>query len=397
MADDEIRVEPISEKEFVEQKAEVQKYAQDVITEEIDKQLKSRIPEQRLPMSDETDTKVEEDSKFKSFGEFAKSIWLKNNGEANDPRLKALGEGAGETGGFLVPEEFRAELLRIPLEDAIIRPRARTIPMASNTIKLPRVKDTSHASSVYGGVIGYWVEEAGSYTASEPDFAQFQLVAKKLTGYTQASNELAQDSAIALESLLTGMFGDAIRFYEENAFINGDGAGEPIGIKNADALISVAKETGQAATTLVYENLVKMYSRMLPSSHSNAVWIAHPDVLPQLMTMALNVGTGGSAIFVNNASASVPMTIFGRPIFFTEHAQTLGTVGDIYYADLSYYVIGDRQGVTIASSDHYRFANGETVWRFTERLDGAPWLDSAITPQNGSNTLSPFVALATRS
>ena len=206
MADDEIRVEPISEKEFVEQKAEVQKYAQDVITEEIDKQLKSRIPEQRLPMSDETDTKVEEDSKFKSFGEFAKSIWLKNNGEGNDPRLKALGEGAGETGGFLVPEEFRAELLRIPLEDAIIRPRARTIPMASNTIKLPRVKDTSHASSVYGGVIGYWVEEAGSYTASEPDFAQFQLVAKKLTGYTQASNELAQDSAIALESLLTGMF-----------------------------------------------------------------------------------------------------------------------------------------------------------------------------------------------
>jgi len=91
------------------------------------------------------------------------------------------------------------------------------------------------------------------------------------------------------------------------------------------------------------------------------------------------------------------MTIFGRPLFLTEHAQTLGTVGDLYYADLSYYVIGDRQGVTIASSDHYRFANGETVWRFTERLDGAPWLDSAITPQHGSNTLSPFVALATRS
>ena len=269
--------------------------------------------------------------------------------------------------------------------------------MASNTIKLPRVKDTSHASSVYGGVIGYWVEEAGSYTASEPDFAQFQLVAKKLTGYTQASNELAQDSAIALESLLTGMFGDAIRFYEENAFINGDGAGEPIGIKNSDALISVAKETGQAATTIVYENLVNMYSRMMPSSHQNAVWIAHPDTMPQLMTMAMNIGTGGSAIFVNNASAEVPMTIFGRPIFFTEHAQTLGTVGDIYYADLSYYVIGDRQGITIASSDHYRFANGETVWSFTERLDGAPWLDSAITPQNGSNTLSPFVALATRS
>tara|TARA_R110002020_G_scaffold346368_1_gene560248 strand:+ start:23365 stop:24552 length:1188 start_codon:yes stop_codon:yes gene_type:complete len=395
MADDEIRVEPISEQDFKEQKAEVEKYAQNVITDEIDKQLKARIPEQRLPMADDT-PKTNEGS-FKTFGEYIKAIDDKNKGKNDDIRLKALGESSGETGGFLVPDEFRSELLRIPMEDAIIRPRARIIPMASNTIKLPRVKDTSHASSVHGGVVGYWTEEAGSYTASEPDFAQFQLVAKKLTGYTQASNELVQDSAIALESLLTGMFGDAIRFYEENSFINGDGAGEPIGIKNSDALISVAKETGQAATTIVYENLVNMYSRMIPSSHKNAVWIAHPDVMPQLMTMALNVGTGGSAIFVNNASAEVPMSIFGRPIFFTEHAQTLGTVGDIYYADLSYYVIGDRQGITIASSDHYRFANGETVWRFTERLDGAPWLDSAITPQHGSKTISPFVALATRS
>ena len=396
MADDELRVEPISEKEFVEQKVEVQKYAQSVITEEVDKALKSRIPEQRLPMTEAEDNSQDK-SKFKTFREFIKAIDDQMKGNGNDPKLKALGESSGETGGFLVPDEFRAELLRLPLEDAIIRPRAKTIPMASNTIRLPRVKDTSHASSVYGGVIGYWSEEAGSYTASEPDFAQFQLVAKKLTGYTQASNELAQDSAIALESLLTGMFGDAIRFYEENAFINGDGAGEPVGIKNSDALISVAKETGQTATTIVYENIIKMYSRMLPRSHNNAVWIAHPDVMPQLMQMAMNVGTGGSAIWVNNATAGVPMTIFGRPLFLTEHAQTLGTVGDIYYVDLSYYVIGDRQGITIASSDHYRFANGETVWRFTERLDGAPWLDSAITPQHGSTTISPFVALATRS
>ena len=136
---------------------------------------------------------------------------------------------------------------------------------------------------------------------------------------------------------------------------------------------------------------------MLPDSHNNAVWIAHPDVMPQLMQMALNVGTGGSAIFVNNASDGVPMTIFGRPLLLTEHCKTLGTVGDLYYADLSYYYIGTQGGISIASSPHYRFANGETVWRFTERLDGGLLLDSAITPANGSNTISPIVALATRS
>ena len=60
-------------------------------------------------------------------------------------------------------------------------------------------------------------------------------------------------------------------------------------------------------------------------------------------------------------------------------------------------MIGDRQSVTVSSSEHVAFVSGQTTWRFTERLDGAGWLNSAITPENGSNTISPFVALATRS
>tara|TARA_R100000664_G_scaffold17192_1_gene26109 strand:+ start:1649 stop:2830 length:1182 start_codon:yes stop_codon:yes gene_type:complete len=385
----------ISEKQFEELKAEMANDTKAVV-EEV---LKSNVPSQRLPMdtSDEDKKAKDANGKFKSFGEFAQSIYQKSVGGGDDPRLKALNEGSGEAGGFLVPEEYRNELLKLAVEDAVIRPRAKVIPMASNTVTIPTVKDTSHASSIHGGVIAYWAEEAGSYTASEPDFGQLQLTAKKLTGYTQASDELVADSAIALESLLVGMFGDAIRFYEDKSFINGTGAGDPLGILNSDALISVSKETGQAATTIVYENLVKMYSRMFTKSHNNTVWLAHPDTLPQLMTMALNVGTGGSAIWINNAAEGVPATIFGRPVILSEHMKTLGTVGDIMYCDLSYYVIGDRMGVSIASSPHYRFANGETVWRFTERIDGAPWLDSAVTPEQGSNTLSPFVALATRS
>ena len=389
--EDEIK-STISEQEFNDLKQEIKNDTKSVI-EDV---LKSNVPSQRVPMSDEVVKDEADKGKFKSFGEFLQSVQERNFG-GNDVRLRALAESSGEGGGFLVPEEFRSELLRVPMEEGIIRPRARVIPMSTNIVQLPRVIDTSHASSVFGGVVGYWTEEAGSYTASEPTFGQFELKAKKLTGYTQASDELVADSAIGLEQLLISMFGDAIRFYEEKSFIAGDGAGEPIGILNADSLISVAKETGQAATTINYENLVKMYSRMIPSSLNNAVWVAHPDIIPQLLTMSLTVGTGGSAVYVNNAAEGIPTTIFGRPILFSEHCKTLGTVGDIFFADLSYYVIGDRQGVSIASSPHYRFANGETVWRFTERIDGAPWLNSAITPAEGSNTMSPFVALATRS
>ena len=83
-------------------------------------------------------------------------------------------------------------------------------------------------------------------------------------------------------------------------------------------------------------------------------------------------------------------------MIFTEKCQTLGTVGDIFLTDFSYYVIGDRMGFEMSASPHVRFTNDETVYRFVQRVDGKPWIESALTPRQGSNTLSPFVALATR-
>jgi HK97 family phage major capsid protein len=313
-----------------------------------------------------------------------------------DSRLKVLGEGSGDQGGFLVPEEFRAELLSVALENAIIRPRAFTIPMGSDKISVPVIRDASHASNVHGGVRAYWTPESGSITASEPTFAQAALEAKKLAGYTSTTNELAADSSISLEALIIRMFGGAIEFFEEEAFLNGDGAAQPTGILNAAATISVAKETAQAATTIVLENILAMWARLLPTSQGNAIWLAHPDTFPQLATMALNVGTGGGPVWMASVVGGAPVTIMGRPLFFSEKCQTLGTVGDLYLIDPSYYMIGDRQAVTMAASPHVRFQNDETVFRFTERLDGRPWLDTALTPRYGADTLSAFVTLATR-
>jgi len=266
-------------------------------------------------------------------------------------------------------------------------------------MSIPSIRDTSHASTVFGGITAQWINEAGNLSSStnEPTFAQVRLDAKKLTGYTVVSNELLNDSAFALEALLTGLFRDAISYFEDDAFINGSGAGQPLGVLNADALVTVAKETGQAATTIVWENIVKMFSRMMPQSLGRAVWIAHQDTIPELATMSLNVGTGGSAVWNANGVGALPATLLGRPIIYSEKAQTLGTAGDIYFVDLGQYLIGDRQVLTIDSSPHVKFINDQSVFRFVSRLDGRPWLDSALTPRNGSNTLSPFVNLATRS
>jgi len=126
------------------------------------------------------------------------------------------------------------------------------------------------------------------------------------------------------------------------------------------------------------------------------VWIASIDTFPQLATMALSVGTGGSAVWLNNGVQGPPMTILGRPVYFTEKTPALGTTGDINFVDLSYYLLGDRQIMQAASSPHYKFANDKTAFRFIERVDGRPWLQSAITPKNSGPTLSPFVQIATR-
>ena len=352
----------------------------------------SKSGAKRLPETAEYNPEAvgaSEDGKFKSRGEFFQKVWEAGNGRGLDPRLvetRNLGENTGDSGGFLVPEEFRPDLMAIPIEQSVIRPRAFTLPMASSTLRIPSIRDTSHASNLFGGVSASWGSEGEDISSStnQPAFGQVRLDAHKLTGYTVISNELVQDSAIAVDTMLTRLFGQAISYFEDVAFINGTGAGQPQGILNSGCLVSVSKETGQAATTLVKENLDKMYSRMMPSSLANAVWLAHPDTFPQLASLSQAVGTGGGPVWVSNMSGGPPNSIYGRPIIFTEKCQTLGTAGDIIFTDLSYY-------------PHVRFTTQETVFLFSSRLDGRMWLDSALTPRNGSNTLSPAVALATRS
>ncbi len=177
----------------------------------------------------------------------------------------------------------------------------------------------------------------------------------------------------------------------------GSGAGEPLGFLGNPATVAVAKESGQAGATILLENIVKMYSRMLPSSLSRGIWICSPDAIPELFTMALSVGTGGSPVMLTNVAGPAPMTIFGRPLIVSEKAKTVGTQGDLAFVDLSYYLIGDRQTMTASSSTDWKFGNDQTAYRLIQRVDGRPWIQSAITPQNGSsNTLSPFVEIAVR-
>ncbi|GGQ83789.1 phage major capsid protein [Streptomyces flaveolus] len=337
------------------------------------------------------------DQHFASGIDYVQNIWHKNP-QANAEKLSALRNAASSVspadGGFLVPETLRSNLMEIALEMSVVRPLATVVPMESARVPFPMIDSTTNAGSVFGGMVAYWGEEGAPLNDASPKFGRVTLDAKKLTGLSAVPNELLQDSITSFAALLERLWPQALAFSEDNSFMAGSGVGEPLGFRGAGnpSAVPVARTT---ANKIKYADIVKMYSRMLPSSLPRAVWTCSPDALPELLTMALDVGTGGNSVFVVNAAAAHPMTIFGRPLIITEKAGTLGARGDIAFSDLSYYLVGDRQTMTADSSTDYQFGADKTTFRIIQRVDGRPWLQSAITPANGSaNTLSPFIELA---
>lgn len=302
-----------------------------------------------------------------------------------------------EAGGFLVPEAFRSTIMTLQLEQAIVRPRATVIPMSNARLTIPYNDVTTHAGgTTFGGVTAYWVSEGQSITESEARFGRVTLDPSKLAAYAELPPELANDSGPALVAWVLQTYPQALTFHEDRSFFTGSGVGEPLGFVSCDASVSVAAESGQDAATIVWENITKMYARMLPSSLGRAVWVANINTFPELATMALSVGTGGSPVWLSNGDQGPPMTILGRPVIFTEKASTLGTTGDVNFVDFGYYLIGDRQSIEASSSTDFRFQNDLLALKFLMRVDGRPWIQSALTPVAG-DTLTPFVQLATRS
>lgn len=342
------------------------------------------------------------DGIFPDVTAYLQAVWNKaNNNDEVKGKLQQIvnyQEKVPSEGGFLVPEEFRAELLRLSLTNAVVRPRARVIPMASSTLRFPKIDETSRVSSVFGGVVVYRTEEGAELAESAASFGSIKLEATKQTALAHVTNELVRDWG-AFGVFINEIFPEALSFYEDLDFLSANGVGAPLGALNSGnaAIIAVAAQGGQATSTIVWENVIRMYARMLPSSIARAVWVASPDVFVELATMALNIGTGGSAVWLTDGTGAPVLTLLGRPVIMDEKAPAaLGTQGDLSFVDFGMYLIGDRQLMTVDSSEHVKFTSDKTTYRMIQRNDGRPWLESAITPQNNSATLSPFVQLATR-
>lgn len=345
---------------------------------------------------------------FNTFGHFAQAVRMGSlQPSMMDQRLRAAAlstygnEGSGVDGGFAVPADFRTEIMRLVEAEEGLFSRCDVTPTASNSVNVVTDETSAYSTS---GVRVFTRGEAQAMTQSKPNLKDLQVKLNEIYAFVPCTDELLQDVPM-MTSYLTTKAGEALQFKLNEYIIAGTGVGQPLGIINSGALVTVAAEGSQTADTVHADNIVKMWARMPGAVRGRAVWLINQDVEPDLMRLgavvktASGTATGGMPIYMppGGLSASPFATLLGRPVIITEACSAIGDVGDIILAYLpGYFAPIKSGGVRSDVSMHLYFDQGVTAFRWTLRMGGQPWLSAPIARKNGSNTLSHFVTLAAR-
>ena len=389
--EEEIMAEEIKTSPPIDIEAIVKQAAAEAVKAYTDSQPKVRGGYDVEVTEDETDRSLK--SKPFTAGEFFQAVKTAAMYPGQEePRLSAfkatgLNEATPSQGGYLLPPQIASGIFQAMWGVGSVLSQFNPIRVTGNSLTINAIDETSRADgSRMGGVQGYWLAEAAQKTASKPKFRQIDLKLKKVAALCYATDELLAD-ATALESWIANEVPNELRFKVEAAIINGDGVGKPLGILQSGALVSATRTD---ASEIDAYDVGRMWARRLPGFNDYA-WFVNPAVYPQLLNMTI----GQMPVYAPSVRPDVPYgTLLGRPVVENEYCPNLGTVGDILLASPSAYALITKAGVEAASSIHVKFDYDETCFRFVYRVDGAPYFNAAITAYDGSNTVSPFVALA---
>ena len=344
---------------------------------------------------------------WRNLGEYCLAVRQHETEGVTDRRLQLRAattfgqELVGADGGFAVPPDFRDTILVKVTGEQSLMGFTNQVQTSSNGITIPTDETTPWGTS---GIFAEWEGEGDTYAQRKPNLKQLNIKANKLIVFAPMTDELLEDTT-ALGQYVTTKAAAAINFKINDGIINGTGAGQPAGILSSAALISITKANGQDNDSVVGENIINMWARLFVTNPSSVVWLINQDTLPELMTMSIpgqseagaNQATWGFPLWVPPRGESPFSTLLGRPVIVTQACQTLGDVGDVILADMSQYMTVIKSGgMRTDSSIHFYFDSGHTAFRVTMRIGGAPEWSGTISPFDGSNTLSPFVAIAER-
>jgi HK97 family phage major capsid protein len=284
-------------------------------------------------------------------GDFSR--FVKALREGDSMAVKALGGVTDTAGGFLVPTEHLAVLARIVEEYGWGRRLATVVPMASDTLNVPKLSTAVTAS---------WVAEAAAAPDADPAFAQKQLTAKEGRFKTIVSNALLEDSSPAIDAILLDLFGEAWAKMEDEAVFNGAGSGDSdpfTGILNDTDVNSVAA----AGTTLAYDDLVALEAALTGGARRNAwIYVSRKG----FKHLRLIKDSNGQPLWTDNIQDGTLGMVLGYPVAVLEAGipDNLGAGTDetvFILGSLKNVYVGDRAAFSVKSSEHVRFENDQTV------------------------------------
>jgi len=305
--------------------------------------------------------------------------------------------GVGSDGGYAVQSDFAGMMLETAVKEDPILSMVDSYEVSGNSdsVHWVDINETDVSSTVFGGLQTYWASEASTVTASKPKIQEKDLKLEKLMGLAYATFELDESSDF-IDQLYTRGFTTSIRRNLTSAIVSGDGIGKPTGILTGGGLVSVAKESGQDADTVLWKNISNMYHRALDRVGGKWAWLVNPDVHEQLDFLSFPVGTGGVPVYSPANITGTVDTLRGFPVITTDHCSALGDKGDIILADLSDYFLAYKGGIRKDISMHVQFLAAENAFRFIYFVNGRPKRTSTLTIKNSSKARGKYITLAPR-
>jgi HK97 family phage major capsid protein len=296
----------------------------------------------------------------------------------------------GSSGGYLIPDQFLDSLLSVEPEKSIVRARSTVLPPGDHPDAKVGVPTLDYDEGGHqGGVRVYWTDEGQELTETDAELQDLVLEPKSVVAFVAITNKLLRNDSGTAHAFLDRTFRDALFDEEDFTFLNGDGAGKPLGVLNSGAAISVTRNT---STSFKFADVAAMLARFKYDSWKSrsTCWVINASVLNELITM---VDAGDNRVFVGaDPSKGLPANLLGIPVCFTGRTPTLGSRGDVMLCDFSYYIIKTGSGPFVDLVENAYFKKRKSAFVFELNTDGSPWITAPLPSRDG-NTYSPFVVL----
>jgi len=278
------------------------------------------------------------DSEMKAF-----THWLRTG----DPGAYKMREGAGSEGGYLVPQDFSAQILTKLGAQSIARAAGATI-IRTN---LPTILVPTEATEMTKFAL---TGENSAYTENEPSVGQLNITLYKFTKLVKVSEELLADSAVDLTSFLAGAFAKSMAATENYYFVVGSGSGQPQGALTGATLGGTA---ASASAITPAEVMALLYTLPAQYRDRNSVsWVMNNETEGFIRAL-----TGNPFLFAATPAGQLaPSNLLNKPVYNASDMPTIAA-GEkvILLGDWSYYMIAERADLEIVRNPWLYQANGQ--------------------------------------